>query len=89
MKFGKYYLLSSVIDKEFFGLIISKNVDTAKNNKKSSLIESFFLFYEEYLISMHSKFKGIFLLIEQNCEKQDYEDIQHTKRLKMHHLGNH
>jgi len=38
---------------------------------------------------MNSKIKGIFLSIEQNCEKLDYEDIQYTKRLKMHHLSNH
>jgi len=38
---------------------------------------------------MNSKIKGIFLSIEQNCEKLDYEDIQYKVRLKMPHLSNH
>ena len=48
-----------------------------------------FCFYKEYLIPMNSRIKGIFLSIEQNCEKLDYEDIQYKVRLKMPHLSNH
>ena len=38
---------------------------------------------------MDSEFKGTYLLIEQNCEKLDYEDIQYKARLKMLRLSNH
>ena len=44
---------------------------------------------KEYIKPLYLEFKGIYLLIEQNCEKLDYEDIQYKVRLKMPHLSTH
>ena len=57
--------------------------------KKALFLELFYLFYKEYLKSMNSKFKGIYLLIEQSYENLDYEDIQYILQLEKHRLKKH